>query len=111
MRADNTERNSHRMQLAAGAVLIVLAVILGISGFLQQRDVDRETGNAHGYATGYCIGYADRLYGMQQDAQKLAGEIVPYEVGTGKWNYFIMGFDVGYSDGFSGEKIWSINAS
>lgn len=96
--------------LTAAAILVVLAVVLGVSGFLNQRELDREDGHAHGYTTGYSIGYTDFLNGKAQNALKVAGEIVPYEPGTAKWKYFIMGFDEGYADGLSGEKIWDINA-
>jgi len=96
--------------LTAVLVLIVLAVVLGVTGFLNQRELDREEGHAHGYTAGYSIGYTDFLHGTAQNALKLAGQIVPYEPGSGKWKYFIMGFDEGYADGLSGEKIWDINA-
>ena len=95
---------------AAILILLVLAIVLGITGFLNQRELDRETGHAHGYTTGYSIGYTDFLNGKAQNTLKVAGQIVPYEPGTGKWKYFIMGFDEGYADGLSGEKIWDINA-
>ena len=96
----------------AGAILIllVLTIVLGVTGFLNERELEREAGHAHGYTTGYSIGYTDFLNGKAQNALKVAGEIVPYEPGTGKWKYFIMGFDEGYADGLSGEKIWDINA-
>ncbi len=98
-------------RIAAGLVLLlVLTVVLGVSGFLHQREMDQEEGHAHGYTIGYSIGYADFLHGTRQNAQKLAGQIVPYEAGSGKWKYFIMGFDEGYEDGLSGEMIWDINA-
>ena len=95
---------------AAILILLILDIVLGVSGFLNQRELERETGHAHGYTTGYSIGYTDFLNGRAQNALKVAGEIVPYEPGTGKWKYFIMGFDEGYADGLSGEKIWDINA-
>ena len=106
----NQEEKSKRTLLFACACLIALAVILGVNGFLHQREADRETGRAHGYTAGYSIGYTDYLNGRRQNSSKLAAEIVPYETGTGKWKYFIMGFDSGYADGLSGEKIWDINA-
>lgn len=93
------------------AALILLAILLGVAGFLNQRELDRETGHAHGYTCGYSIGYTDFLNGKNQDGLKLAGQIVPYEPGSGKWKYFIMGFEEGYADGLSGELVWDINAS
>ena len=106
---EDQERN--RRKIVAGlALLLVLAIVLGVSGFLHQRELDRETGYAHGYTTGYGIGYTDHLNETAQNGLKVAGEIVPYEPGSGKWKYFIMGFDAGYSDGLSGDKVWDINA-
>ena len=106
---EDAGRGGRRM--AAGLVLLlVLTVVLGVNGLLHQREMDQEEGHAHGYTTGYSIGYADFLNGIRQNAQKLAGQIVPYEPGSGKWKYFIMGFDEGYEDGLSGEMIWDINA-
>ena len=102
-------RNGRRIA-ARLVLLLVLTVVLGVSGFLNQREMGREEGHAHGYTSGYSIGYADFLHGTRQNAQKLAGKIVPYEPGSGKWKYFIMGFDEGYEDGLSGELIWDINA-
>lgn len=110
MKFEGMDRKNIGKQMAAFVILIILAVFLGVLGFLHQREADREAGKAHGYTTGYCIGYADYLNGTQQNSLKLAGEIVPYEAGTGKWKYFIMGFDSGYSDGLSGEMVWDINA-
>ena len=104
------EKNRKNRILAAVLVLIALAVVLGVSAFMNQRQQDREMGHAHGYTAGYSIGYTDFLNGNAQNAQLLAGEIVPYETGSGKWKYFIMGFDEGYADGLSGEMVWDINA-
>lgn len=98
------ERKQGKMLLAGWPVLLVLAVVLGVHGFLHQRELDRETGHAHGYTIGYSIGYTDHLNGVEQNALELAGQAVPYESGTGKWKYFIMGFDEGYSDGLSGGR-------
>lgn len=92
--------------LAVGFVILLLTIC-----FLKKRENDREIGEAHGYTTGYSLGYADYLQGRKQIATKLAGEIVPYEVGSGKWKYFMMGFADGYEDGFSGEGLWYTDAS
>ena len=54
-------------------ILLVLAIVLGITGFLNQREFERETGHAHGYTTGYSIGYTDFLNGKTQNALKVAG--------------------------------------
>lgn len=89
--------------------ILMIAFILG--GFLLDREKAREEGHAHGYTTGYSIGYADALAGRRQNDQKLAGEIVPYDVGTGRWKYFIMGFAEGYEAAQSGENLWYTNES
>lgn len=104
------QAQSRRKILAGLMALLVLAIVLGVGGFLNQREADQELGYAHGYTTGYSIGYTDYLNEEAQNGLKLAGQIVPYEPGTGKWKYFIMGFDEGYSDGLTGEKLWDINA-
>lgn len=101
----------NRKLAAAWLALLLLAIALGVNGFLHERELVREEGTAHGYTAGYSIGYTDHLNGTAQNALKLAGEVVPYEAGTGKWKYFIMGFEEGYGDGLSGEKTWAINAS
>lgn len=108
---DGLEGKHRRCFLAGILVLLVLAVVLGVQGFLHQRERNREEGNAYGYTTGYSIGYTDYLNGTKQSAQKLAGKIVPYEPGTVKWKYFIMGFDAGYADGLSGGLVCNINES
>jgi len=105
------QRRNRRKILAGLVLLLVLAIVLGVSGFLRQRELDRETGYAHGYTTGYSIGYTDHLHKTAHNGVKTAGEIVPYEPGSGKWKYFIMGFDAGYTDGLSGEMVWDIDAS
>lgn len=106
---EDRARNSRRV-IVGLVILLVLTVVLGVSGFLNQREIDRETGYAHGYISGYGVGYADYLNGTAQNGLRLAGRIVPYEPGSGKWKYFIMGFDEGYEDGLTGEMIWDINA-
>ena len=89
----------------------VLALVIVVSAWIYKRENDREMGTAHGYTTGYSIGYSDFLQGKEQIGTKLAGEIVPYEVGSGKWKYFMMGFIEGYEDGFSGENLWYTDES
>lgn len=89
--------------------ILMIAFILG--GFLIDREKAREEGHAHGYTTGYSMGYADALAGQQQNGQKLAGKIVPYEAGTRQWKYFIMGFAEGYEAAQSGENLWLTDES
>lgn len=103
--------NEKRKTAAACIILIVMAIILGVNGFLHQRELDRETGWVNGYSTGYSIGYTDYLNGLQQISSKLAAQIVPYETGTGKWKYFMMGFIDGYDDAQTGENLWYTDES
>lgn len=105
------DAGNQRGVFAGLLILLVLAIVLGVTGFLNQRELEREEGTAHGYTAGYSIGDADYLNGREQNAQKLAGEIVPYTPGTGKWKFFIMGFTEGYAQGLSGENTWNISAS
>lgn len=84
--------------------ILMIAFVLGT--FLADREKAREEGFAHGYTTGYSVGHADVLAGRKQNGQKLAGRIVPYEAGTGRWKYFIMGFSEGYEEAQSGENLW-----
>lgn len=82
---------------------MVVLVALGIGLFQVKRNADRETGYAHGYTAGYSIGHTDMLHGITQNDQILAGTLVPYEVGSGKWKFFIRGFSEGYQDAQSVE--------
>ena len=105
---DKQYRARIRIALVLAGVLMV-SFILG--AFLVDREKSRQEGHAHGFTTGYSMGYADRLGGRKQESQKLAGRIVPYETGTAWWKYFIMGFAEGYDVAQLEEDVWLINES
>lgn len=80
---------------------IIVTVFVLICGYLYIRKSNENTGYEQGYLHGYDLGYTDALNGRWQSGQLLAGDIVPYEPGSGKWKYFIMGFTEGYENGHS----------
>lgn len=80
---------------------IVVTILVLICGYLYLQKYNDNTGYEQGYLHGYDLGYTDALNGRRQSGQLLAGEIVPYEPGSGKWKYFIMGFTEGYENGHS----------
>lgn len=86
----------------AYALTIAAVVIFGVFGFLREREAQYNAGKAQGYVTGYSIGYTDAAQDIWQQAQVLAGEIVPYEFGSSAWKGFLMGFEEGYSDARKG---------
>ena len=83
------------------AVSIFIAAVIFVSGFLYVQKTDENIGKEQGYLHGYTLGYTDALNDRWQSGQQLAQEIVPYEPGSGKWKYFVMGFTEGYDDGHS----------
>lgn len=78
--------------ISIGMVAVICAAVILVGQY------HYETGKTQGYLTGYSIGYADSLNGISHSATILAGEIVPYENGSGSWKGFMMGFPEGYSD-------------
>ena len=84
---------------AIGIVALCLAITVIISVFFIIREANYNSGKEQGYLVGYTIGHTDKANGEMQESQTLAGNIVPYEVGSAKWKGFMMGFPEGYSDG------------
>lgn len=88
------------------AISIFITIVILLCGFLYISKSNDNASYEQGYLHGYDLGYTDSLNDRWQSGQLLAQEIVPYEPGSGKWKYFIMGFSDGYDNGHSAGEAW-----